>query len=71
MPAQAHRPHGPGERPAGITPCSPARAATALIQGRCSPGCSAYRGFTHSLLAVGMGVWGLAQVEAPWLLSGR
>ena len=22
------------------------------------------------LLAVGMGVWGLAQVEAPWLLSG-
>ncbi len=29
-----------------------------------------HRGFTHSLLAVGMGVWGLAQVEAPWLLSG-
>ena len=29
-----------------------------------------HRGFTHSLLAVGMGVWGLAQVEAPWLLAG-
>ncbi|MEI4949724.1 metal-dependent hydrolase [Aeromonas caviae] len=29
-----------------------------------------HRGFTHRLLAVGMGVWGLAQVEAPWLLSG-
>ena len=29
-----------------------------------------HRGFTHSLLAVGMAVWGLAQVEAPWLLSG-
>ena len=29
-----------------------------------------HRGFTPRLLAVGMGVWGLAQVEAPWLLSG-
>lgn len=29
-----------------------------------------HRGFTHSLLAVGAGIWGLAQVQAPGMISG-
>ena len=29
-----------------------------------------HRGFTHSLLAVGLGIWGLAQFQAPGPLSG-